>query len=104
MRQKRYANAGWRATWAPASPGRWDGQLPDFYDGEGNMRAQRLGLAIALVGALLWGPASLGAQGSSAGAMPPKARVHGFSLLDLATAFQAWAWGTSAEVNPLVAA
>ncbi len=68
------------------------------------MRAQRLGLAIALVGALLWGPASLGARGSAGGVVPPKARIHGFSLLDLATAYQAWAWGTSAEVNPLVAA
>jgi len=69
------------------------------------MRAKPHAAAFALVGSLFWGPAALGARGpQGAGVMPPAARVHGYSLLDLATAYNAWAWGTSAEVNPLVAA
>jgi hypothetical protein len=67
------------------------------------MRAQHQRLAVALVGALLCGAALLGARGPAAGVVPPNARIHGFSLLDLATAYNAWAWGTSAEVNPLLA-
>jgi len=37
------------------------------------------------------------------GLLPPHALVHGFSLRDVATAWNNWAFGTPASVNPILA-
>ena len=48
------------------------------------------------------GPASAG-QHAGRGFVPPNAKVHGYSLKELSTAWNVWALGSPEAVNPLVA-
>lgn len=67
------------------------------------MRASRLTLSLAIALALVISPLTATAGDPiTRGFMPANARVHGHSLTDLASAFTLWAFGTSAEVNPIV--
>ncbi len=69
------------------------------------MTVQYSALSLGLVMALVLGPATPEARDLiTPGFLPPSARVKGHSLVDLATAYTLWGFGTSAEVNPLVAA
>ena len=69
------------------------------------MRAHHPALSLGLVMTLLLGPVTADARGAlTSGFLPTTAKVHGHSLLDLATAYTLWGFGTSAEVNPLIAA
>jgi hypothetical protein len=66
------------------------------------MRPVRGVLSIT-VGVTLWlAPMRATATGPAHGVLPTNARVHGYSLTDLATAYTLWAFGTSAEVNPVL--
>jgi hypothetical protein len=74
------------------------------------MRALRLitkslsvGLPVALAMTLLVPsmPATAGGP-PILGLLPPNARAHGLSLTDLAGAWTLWAFGTSADVNPIL--
>lgn len=68
------------------------------------MRASRPTLLLAIAIALLLSPMRATAgKPMTPGFLPSDARVHGHSLVDLASAFTLWAFGTSAEVNPIVA-
>jgi hypothetical protein len=61
-------------------------------------------LSLGLVVALLLGPVTVDARGPvTPGFLPANARVHGHSLVDIGSAYALWGFGTSAEVNPLVA-
>ena len=65
------------------------------------MRAHPSALSLGLVVALLLWQATAGAGGPiTPGFMPAHARVHGHSLVDVASAYTLCAFGTSAEVNP----
>ncbi len=67
------------------------------------MRAVRPTLSLAIALALVISPLTATAGDPiTRGFMPANARVHGHSLVDLASAFTLWAFGTSAEVNPIV--
>jgi hypothetical protein len=67
------------------------------------MKPFRPTLSIAIVLTLLLAPISVTAgDPDSRGFLPSNARVHGHSLVDLASAYTLWAFGTSAEVNPIV--
>jgi hypothetical protein len=60
--------------------------------------------SLGLVAVLLLGPVTIDATGpNSSGFLPAKAKVHGLSLVDIATAYTLWGFGTSADVNPLIA-
>jgi hypothetical protein len=66
------------------------------------MRSRHSALSFGLVLALLE-PITVGANGPAAqGFLPANARVRGYSLVDLASTYTLWAFGTSAEVNPLI--
>jgi hypothetical protein len=68
------------------------------------MGAPYRALSLGLVMAVLFGPATMESRNSiTPGFLPPNARVHGHSLVDVASAYTLWGFGTSAEVNPLVA-
>jgi hypothetical protein len=68
------------------------------------MRASRPTLSLAIAIALLLSSMSATAGNPiTPGFLPANARVGGHSLIDLASAFTLWAFGTSAEVNPIVA-
>jgi hypothetical protein len=59
-----------------------------------------------IAGFLLCGllPQAAGAsQPATRGILPPSARPLGYSLTELATAWNIWAFGTAADVNPLLA-
>jgi hypothetical protein len=67
------------------------------------MKGLRPALSIALTLTLLLAPiaANAGDPGRR-GFLPSNARLRGHSLVDLASAFTLWAFGTSADVNPIV--
>ena len=68
------------------------------------MRTHQPALSLGLVVALFLGSVTAAARGPiTPGFLPSNARVHGISLVDFASAYAAWAFGTSAEVNPIVA-
>ena len=68
------------------------------------MRTYQPALSLGLVVGVLLGSVTAAAQGPiTPGFLPANARVHGISLVDFASAYGAWAFGTSAEVNPIVA-
>ncbi len=68
------------------------------------MRAHRSALSLGLVMALSLGPVTGNANGQvTPGFLPANARAHGFSLVDVASEYTVWAFGTSAEVNPIIA-
>lgn len=46
---------------------------------------------------------TLAAKPATRGFLPPEARPHGYSLVDIGTAFNRWSFGTAAEINPLLA-
>lgn len=48
-------------------------------------------------------PVSAAGPNAGRGFLPPHARVHGHTLTELASAWDAWAFGTPADVNPLLA-
>jgi len=69
------------------------------------MRSHFRGLSLALVVTLLLGSMPANAGGPiTGGFLPPSARILGYSLVDVATAYTMWGFGTSAEVNPLIGA
>jgi hypothetical protein len=62
-------------------------------------------LSLGLIAVLLLPPATPETRGAiSSGFLPANARVQGHLLLDVASAYTLWGFGTSAEVNPLIAA
>lgn len=68
------------------------------------MRAHHPALPLGLILALLTGPVTVNASDPiTRGFLPANARAHGHSLVDLASAYTSWAFGTSAEVNPIIA-
>ena len=58
-------------------------------------------LALAIAGPV---SAHGGGHGAGKGFLPPKAKVHGYTLTQLATAWNDWAFRTPPADNPLVAA
>ena len=67
------------------------------------LRPVRVGLTVALIMTLLVLSMPATAAGPAIpGLLPPNARAHGLSLTDLASAWTLWAFGTSAEVNPIL--
>jgi len=63
-------------------------------------RTQSLAMAVVILLSAMTATAGVPAP---SGFLPSNARAHGYSLVDLASAFTVWAFGTSAEVNPIVA-
>jgi hypothetical protein len=65
------------------------------------MRRLRIALLAALVAAVLAAPGASAAPAK--GFLPPTAHPLGYSMVDLATAWNKWAFGSAADVNPLLA-
>ena len=66
------------------------------------MRAHHPALSLGLFVTLLLAPVTAQSGDGTRGFLPAHARAHGHSLIDLASAYTLWAFGTSAEVNPIV--
>jgi hypothetical protein len=67
------------------------------------MRRLAIAVAAALLIASVAGPASA-AKPATHGFLPANAHPHGYSLVDLATAWNAWALSAPADSNPFLAA
>ncbi len=68
----------------------------------GRKRAATAVLIASLV-VLAVAPAANAGRPAIRGFLPPSARPHGYSLVDLATAYNQWLYGTPAESNPVLA-
>jgi hypothetical protein len=67
------------------------------------MRRFRAVLVLATALTLVAAPVANAAKPATRGFLPANARVHGHTLTELAQAWNVWAFGTSAEDNPLLA-
>jgi hypothetical protein len=67
------------------------------------MTPRRAVLSLAIIVSLVQSPTFADTSGPiTPGFLPSNARVHGQGLTDLATAWVLWAFGSAAEVNPLL--
>jgi len=66
------------------------------------MRPLRATAFRIFVAVLLLASVANAAGPPAAGFLPANARVHGYSLTDLATAWTLWAFGSAPDVNPLL--
>ena len=67
------------------------------------MRHLRATLLMALLLALSIAPAASAGKPATRGFLPPSANPLGYSITELAAAWNVWAFGTAADVNPLLA-
>lgn len=67
------------------------------------MRRIRSALLAAVLLCLLVAQGASASKPATRGLLPPSARPLGYSLTQLATAWNVWAFGTAADVNPLLA-
>lgn len=63
----------------------------------------RNALLLAILILMLAAPTTHAARPAIRGFLPPNARPHGYTLVDLATAYNAWLYGIPADVNPVLA-
>ena len=67
------------------------------------MRHLRKAMLIAALLTLAVAPVAQAGKPATRGFLPPTAHPLGYSLTELATAWNVWAFGTAADVNPLLA-
>jgi hypothetical protein len=67
------------------------------------MRRFRTALLMSALLLVLLVPSAEAGKPATRGILPPSAHPHGHSLTELATAWNVWAFGSAADVNPLLA-
>jgi hypothetical protein len=67
------------------------------------MRRLRNAVLLSAMVLIFAAPAVDASKPATRGFLPPTAHPHGHSLTELATAWNVWAFGTAADINPLLA-
>jgi hypothetical protein len=67
------------------------------------MRRLRATMLMALLLALSVAPVASAGKPATRGFLPPTAHPLGYSITELATSWNVWAFGTAADINPLLA-